>query len=331
MTEINLQSVQEAHKRIQKYIHCTPIFSSELLNKWLNHKIFFKAECMQKVGAFKARGACNTIAYLVENNLTPKHIVANSSGNHAQAVAWAASQFSIPATIYMPKTASTVKIQATKAYGAEVVLCDNRLIVDTLTEEHSQKEGVYWLHPYNHPQVIAGQGTAALEALDELKNIDAVFAPCGGGGILSGTVIASKGTNPKIKVIGTEPLKANDAANSLRKGSIQTLPKTPDSLADGALTLSVGNITFEYLKKLDAFYEVEEEKMIYWTQWLTHLLKLRVEPTSAMVMDGVIQWLNEQNSPQKVLVILTGGNIDQETTNKIWQKNVLDQPPMNWL
>ncbi|WP_291865772.1 serine/threonine dehydratase [Maribacter sp.] len=327
MKTLQLQDILDAKSRISPFINTTPIVSSSILNDWLGHDIYFKAEGLQKVGAFKARGACNTIAWLIENNKKPKHIVANSSGNHSQAVAWAAKMFQIPATIYMPEYASKIKIQATRSYGATVVLCKTRDIVDAQVAEASAKEGVYWIPPYNHEQVISGQGTAVYEAITEIGDVDAIVAPCGGGGLLSGSVIAAKGLLPNVKVIGAEPKNANDASLSLQKNEIQRLGAKPNTLADGAMTMSVGALTFEYLKRLDAFFEITEEEIVYWTQWLTHLLKLRIEPTSAMSMEAAKQWLQKQQTKKKVLIVLSGGNIDQETTLKIWEKDYLLKNP----
>lgn len=327
MKFLGIEDISKANQRIASLVHKTPIFTSSLLNQWTGHDIFFKAECMQKIGAFKARGACNTVAWLLENKIKPKHIITNSSGNHAQAVAWAASQFNIPTTIYIPAYASKVKVQATTAYGAKVVLCESRAIVDELVKLASEEEGTYWIPPFNHDQVIAGQGTAAFEAIHELGEVDAVFAPCGGGGLLSGTLIATHALAPKAKVIGAEPLNANDAAQSLRMNSIQKLQSVPDTLADGAMTIAVGDITFEYLKQLDDLFEIEETRIQYWTQWLSHLLKVRVEPTSALAMEATFKWLSGQSSKKRALVILSGGNIDQETSLKIWATNYLNEVP----
>ena len=324
---LTLKDIINAKERIKKLINDTPIFTSSKLNNWLGHYIYFKAENLQKIGAFKARGACNTISWLIENNKKPKHIVANSSGNHAQAVAWASKIFDIPATIYMPDYSSKVKIQATKTYGAQIVLCKTRQEADEQVKLDSLKNGVYWVPPFNHNQVISGQGTAAYDAINKIGDVDAVFAPCGGGGLLSGSLIASKGLLPNVQVIGAEPLLGNDAAESLRQKSIQHLDTAPKTLADGAMTLAVGDITFEYLKKLDAFYEITEEAMIYWTQWLTHLLKLRIEPTSALSMEAAYQWLKNQSQKKRILIILSGGNIDQQTTQKIWKKDYLVTEP----
>jgi threonine dehydratase len=324
---VTFTEIQQAYQRIKPYIHKTPVITSQTLNDWLGHDIYFKAECLQKVGAFKARGGCNAVAHRVERGEKPKRIVANSSGNHAQAVAWAAHTFSIPATIFMPANVSKVKAQATQAYGAEIVLCENRIIVDEQVQAAAQKQGTLWIPPYNHSDVIAGQGTATLEALEQISDINAVFAPCGGGGLLSGTLVAAKHLQPGIQVCGVEPLNANDAARSLRQNKIFAFTETPQTLADGARTPSVGNITFEHLKQLDHFFEAPEQAIIYWTQWLTHLLKLTIEPTSAMSLFGVIEWLKNQTEKQKVLVILTGGNLDLAARQQIWECDCLQQIP----
>lgn len=325
---LELKDIVAAQKRISPYINETPILASKLLNSWLGHEVFFKCENFQKIGAFKARGALNTVSWLLETGQKPAKIVANSSGNHAQAVAFAGQQFGIPVTIFMPDYSSKVKIQATKGYGAEVVLSKTRDITDSLVREAANENGVYWIPPFNHEQVICGQGTATLEALNAIENIDAVFTPCGGGGLTSGSLVATKGISPKIKMFGVEPLQANDAAQSLRTGVIQRLKGIPKTLADGAMTMAVGDITFEYLKRLDGFFEVDEEEIVYWTQWLTHLLKIRLEPTCAMTMGGVMQWLKTQETKQRVVVIITGGNVDQPTTQKIWDKDCLTTLPV---
>lgn len=327
INKLQLKDIISAKARISKLVSDTPIVHSSLLNTWLGHSLYFKVEGMQKIGAFKARGASNTISWLIENNRKPERIIANSSGNHAQAVAWASKMFNIPATIYMPDYSSQVKIQATKSYGADVVLCKTRDEVDKRVSKLSKENGVFWIPPYNHEQVICGQGTAVYDAMSKLDTIDAVFAPCGGGGLLSGSLIAARGISQKTAVIGAEPLLANDAAQSLKTGRIQRLQATPQTLADGAMTLSVGDITFEYLKQLDDFYEISETDMIYWTQWLTHLLKLRIEPTSALGMVAASHWLKKQHSKKNVLIVLSGSNVDQQTTQKIWETDYLTEKP----
>lgn len=327
MNKLNLDDIKNAKSRIDKYINHTPILFSTTLNKLLGHNIFFKAEGFQKIGAFKIRGGLNTVTWLIENNNKPKHIIANSSGNHAQAIALASSIFGIETTIYMPKNVSTVKAKATLAYGAKIDYSENRIIADKKVLEASKQKRVYWIPPYNHEQVICGQGTVAFEAISELNAVDAVFAPCGGGGLLSGTLISTRGLSPKTKVIGVEPKLANDAIQSLKAGKIISLNSPPDTIADGARTMHIGDITFKYLKNLDDFYEAEENEIIYWTQWLTHLLKIQIEPTSAMAMAGVVKWLKNQKTKKSVLVILSGGNIDKDTMRKIWENSFLEKLP----
>ena len=326
-TLFEIKEIEEARRRINPYITDTPILSSSLLNKWLGHEIYFKAEGFQKVGAFKARGACNTIAWLIENGQKPEHIIANSSGNHAQAIAWASQMHGIPSSIFMPAFSSKVKIQATASYNAEVLLCESRDDADKRVKEASEKKGTYWIPPFNHEKVIYGQGTATYEAIKSLEDIDAVFAPCGGGGLLSGTLIATRGLAPKAEVIGAEPINANDASISLKKGTIHRLTEKPNTLADGAMTMAVGDITFKYLKMLDDLMEVSESEMIYWTQWLTHLLKVRTEPTSALSMEAARKWLKKQTAKKKIVIILTGSNIDQATNLKIWENDFLTERP----
>lgn len=325
---IKFAAIEQAHQRIKPYINETPVVSSELLNQWLGHEIYFKAECLQKIGAFKARGGCNAVQSLLLSHSSVKRIVANSSGNHAQAVAWAGAQFKIPVTIYMPSFASKVKAQATRSYGAEVVLLDTRQEVDQAVEDAAKQDGVFWIPPFNDEAVIAGQGTAAFEALQQINQpLDAVFAPCGGGGLISGTLVATRAMQPQTQVIAVEPQTADDAYRSYKSKKIQRLPDAPKTLADGAMTLSIGPKTFEHIRMLNDFYTVDEQSIAYWTQWLQHLLKMHIEPTSAMAMAGVHQWLQMNSLKQRVLVILSGGNIDAHMMQKVWATDYLTKRP----
>ncbi len=327
MQDLELKDIIKAHKRISSYIHKTPVLTSSLLNQKLGHEIFFKAECLQKVGAFKARGAMNTLLWLSEKKMFPSKVVAFSSGNHAQAVSWASSKLGLTSEIFMPEWVSSIKLQATKEYGAKVTLCRHRQEAEDKAY-NAKEQGAYLLPPFDHDQVICGQGTACLEAFSQVDQpISAVFAPCGGGGLLSGTVIAAKGKSPEISVIGSEPLLANDAAQSLRQGKIFRWDKSPDTLADGAKTLSVTQRTLNYLNRLDDFHEISEQEIIYWTQWLCHFLKLHIEPTSALAMASAIKWLRTQNSQKSILVILSGGNMDPKTLQRVWSQDHLGGPP----
>lgn len=320
--------IEKANKRLNGIVKNTPIFTSSVLNNWMGQEIYFKAECLQHTGSFKFRGASNYIAKAHEQGNLPKHILANSSGNHAQAIACASDKFGIPATIFAGQTISTVKAAATRGYGAELKLFPTRLLADEAVKAAAEQEGAVWIPPFNHPDIVAGQGTAAYEALKELGNVDAVFAPCGGGGLLSGTLLASRGLCPNALVIGSEPAEANDASMSLQKGEIVALETPPQTLADGAATPAVGKITFEFLQQLDDFYEVSEQQIAYWTQWLQHLLKLHIEPTSAMSMAAVAAWAVNTTPGKKALVILSGGNISQQTTSDVWTTDYLQQPPI---
>ena len=319
--------VEAAAKRLQPFVQKTPLLESRRLNEWLGHRVLFKAECLQTTGAFKLRGATNFIAKRADENNLPAAVVANSSGNHAQAVAYAARLFGIEATIYAAKSISRIKAAATASYGAKLKLFDVRTEADAAVQK-AQSDTCVWIPPYNHPDIIAGQGTVALEALRQCEQLpDAVFAPCGGGGLLSGTLLSCRATSHSIKVIGAEPLQANDAAQSLRAGHIQALSGPPQTLADGAATPSVGTYTFPFLKQLDGFYEVSEQALTYWTQWLHHLLKIHVEPTCAMSMEAVRRWLATSSQPQTVLVLLSGGNISQSAMATLYQQDYLDRPP----
>lgn len=327
MPNVTFADVQSAKKRINPYIKNTPILESQLLNSWLGHKILFKAECFQTTGAFKLRGALNMMLKAREDGNLGTEVIASSSGNHAQAVAYAAKVLGVKATIYSAQNISKVKAAATQYYGATLDLSATRKEADEKVAAAAKKAGVLWMPPFNHKDIIAGQGTVMLEALEQTDAVDSVFTPVGGGGLVSGTLVSTRSVSPTTKVVGVEPLLANDAAESLRSGVIQSLLAQPNTLADGAATLQVGEETFPHLQALDGFYEIDEEKIAYWTQWLQHLLKVHVEPTSAMSMGAVIEWLKLQSKPQKVLVVLSGGNIDQQKMCQIWKHDHLQNVP----
>ena len=327
-TELSYSAITQAYDRIKDQVKRTPIVESSLLNKWMGQRILFKAECLQTIGAFKLRGALNFLAHLEEKQALPKKVVANSSGNHAQAVAYAASKYGIPATIFASKTISPIKAAATESYGAQLKLFATRQEADMAVAKAAEEDGTVWIPPFNHPDIVAGQGTAAIEALEDTSHVDAIFAPCGGGGLLSGTLLAARTLQPDALVIGAEPLAANDASQSLQQGEIVALDSPPITLADGAATPSVGNVTFPLLQELDDFYEVDEVQIAYWTQWLQHLLKLHIEPTCAMSMAAVAAWAANTPPGQTALVMLSGGNISQASMAAIWERDFLLQPPI---
>ena len=324
----SFESVKLAYARIKDKVKHTPIVESTLLNQWMGQRILFKAECLQTIGAFKIRGAMNFLARLQEEGRLPKHVVANSSGNHAQAVAYAAAHFGVSATIFASETISPIKAAATQSYGAELKLFPTRTQADEAVADAATAPDTIWIPPFNHEDIIAGQGTAVLEALEEIGSVDAVFAPCGGGGLLSGTLLTTRALQPDALVIGAEPAEANDASLSLQAGEIIPLDHVPNTLADGAATPSVGDITFPFIQQVDDFYEVDELQIAYWTQWLHHLLKLHIEPTCAMTMAAVASWAANTSPGQTALVILSGGNISQASMAHIWERDFLLQPPI---
>ena len=319
--------IHKTYQRIKDFVTHTPLLESSFLNKAFNARIIFKYEGFQKIGAFKFRGGINALlSYKERHGKLPEKIVAFSSGNHAQAVALAGQILGVPTRIYIPEFSSKTKIIATQSYGAEVILVKSRAEAEQATQA-DMTQGYHLLHPFNDNDVLLGQGTSCFEALIELKNkdinIDAIFATCGGGGWLSGTYLAKEYVSPSTKVFGVEPLDGDDAYRSYHAGKIIALDTPTMTIADGARTPAVGDITFEYLKKLDGFYTVSEADIIHYTQWLNHILKVRIEPTSATAMGGVVQYLQNNPKPQTILVLLSGGNIDTQTEQTIWQDDCL--------
>jgi threonine dehydratase len=322
---INPQQIQLAHARIAPYIKRTPILTSKLLNQKFGANFYFKFEGVQKTGAFKLRGALNVLLKLKELNQLPKKVCAFSSGNHSQGVAYAAKLLGVEAKIFMPEFAGKTKIQATKQYGAEVIITKTRQEAEAKVAEEAAM-GAYFIHPYDNGDLICGQGTSCFEALSDVSvKPDAIFCSVGGGGWISGSYLAAQLLCPTTKTYGAEPLIANDAAQSFKAGKIVKLADSPKTIADGVRTLAISERTFEYIKKLEDIIEVSEENIIYHTQWLFNLLKITVEPTSALAFAAAVQQIkaDEKLNGKNILVLLSGGNIDSETHQKIWAKDYL--------
>eukprot|EP00457_Paulinella_chromatophora_P009643 gb/GEZN01009714.1/.p1 GENE.gb/GEZN01009714.1/~~gb/GEZN01009714.1/.p1 ORF type:complete len:367 (-),score=45.70 gb/GEZN01009714.1/:95-1195(-) len=342
--------VLAAAARLQGRIYHTPLCESLLLNQWLRgHRVVFKCENLQRTGAFKVRGALNAVSQLLEQRqcdpagqASAPWVVAYSSGNHAAAVAWACSTVepSLRCTVFMPENVSPLKAQATAAYGAKVVLLPTRQEAEQACAEAVVRDGAILIPPFDADAVIAGQGTAILEALQDLSgkevwgragvtthrnptplirgNCDAIFVPVGGGGLVSGSYLAASGFEKPPLVFGAEPLQANDAAQSFRSGSIVKLTQQPITLADGTMTLALSERTFQYVKQLNDVIEISEMQLRYWTQWLTHLLKQTLEPTAALGMGAAHAWLKTQTEPRTVLVLLSGGNLAVAKHRQVW-------------
>lgn len=258
------------------------------------------------------RGAFNTLLRLQESGSLPERVVAYSSGNHARAVARAGAALGVPATIFMPRYASPFKVEATKAEGAGTVLCNDRNEAESRAQE-AAANGAFLLPPYDHDDVICGQGTACLEALEDAgEPVGAVFAPCGGGGLLSGTWLAAQQFDPAPRVFGAEPLAGNDAARSLRDGRIFRFEHSPDTLADGAMTLGVSERTFHFLKKLDGLDEIPEDEIRLWHERLNTHLEGPIEPTAALGLAAAAWRVASGDVQGPLLVILSGGNVSPD-------------------
>ena len=310
-----IEDILQVHQRIKPFIVHTPLVSCTRLNDLLGHEIIFKAESLQITGAFKVRGVLNTILSLKEQGNLPKKIVAYSSGNHAKAVAWVGAEIAhIPTEVYMHKSASASKQRAVKALGAELIVTDTRIAAENGAREAGILPGNYFLHPSDNDLVIAGAATLSYEALSDMRGSepDAIFAACGGGALLSGTYLGAKRVGYKNKIFGAEPSIANDASTSYKLGKIVGFEESPQTIADGLRTLKVSPRTFNYLQKLDGFIQASEEEILYWSMWLHELLPVRCEPTAAITMAAAFNWLKNQKKKQKILIILSGGNIDNE-------------------
>jgi len=319
--------VHAAAARIAGRVLRTPVVASRTLDEMLGHAVLFKCENLQRVGAFKARGALNTLLWMRESARLPRRAVAYSSGNHAQAVAWAARELGIASLIFMPENCSAVKRAATEAYGARVVLRARRAEMESEAEAAGAEPGSALVPPYDHDEIIHGQGTAALEALADHPEAEALFAPVGGGGLLSGTTLVAR--DAARLVFGGEPLLANDAARTLREGRLFRWPDAQPTIADGARTLSLSARTWSVLKQANGICEIPEDEIAYWTQWLVHLLKMQIEPTGALGMAAAARWLAQQPArPRRcALVILSGGNADGATMRRVWEQDHLARPP----
>jgi threonine dehydratase len=305
-----LHDIRAAATRIQPYIHRTPVLTSESLNQKVEAQVFLKCENLQKVGAFKFRGACNAV-FSLSDEQAQCGVCTHSSGNHAQALALAARLRGIPAYIVMPSSAPAVKKAAVAGYGGQITFCEPTLQAREATLAQVVAEtGAEIVHPYNDERVIAGQGTAALELLEEVPDLDVILTPVGGGGLLSGTAIAAKGIKPGIRVIAGEPEMADDAYRSLQAGEIIPSIK-PRTIADGLLT-SLGTITFPIIREhVEQVVTVSEQGIMDAMKFIWERLKIIIEPSSAVAV-GVLWERKIDLTGLKVGVILSGGNVDLE-------------------
>ncbi len=308
---VNLDTIRAAHDRIRPYIHRTPVLTNSWLNDACGASLFFKCENFQKIGAFKARGATNAVFALDDE--TARHGVAtHSSGNHGAAVARAAKLRGIPAHIVMPSNSAKVKIRAVESYGAQVVICEP-------TEESREikcaqvinQTGATLIHSFENEHVVAGQGTAAIELLEDIADLDLIMCPIGGGGLLSGTAIAAKSMSPQIKVIAVEPANADDAAQSFRAGR-RLVTEKKFTIADGLRT-NIGEPNFAIVQSyVDDVVTVSEEAIISAMRTIWETMKIIIEPSAAVPYAAVAGDAIDVNG-KRAGIILTGGNVDLDT------------------
>jgi threonine dehydratase len=308
--------VQAASKRLRGHAHITPIMSSQTLNQRVGAEVYLKCENFQRVGAFKFRGAYNAMSQLSDKD-AKRGVITHSSGNHAQAIALVGRILGIQTTIVMPDDAPATKRAATEAYGASIVEYNPRENTrEKISEDLERKHGYVLIPPYDHVDIVTGQGTAALELFEEIGSPDMLLVPCGGGGLLSGSAIAAKGTDSACRVIGIEPELADDATRSFKTGRLHSV-ENPPTIADGTRTPSLGkHVTFPFvLKYVDDMKTVSEAAIIKAVKFLFYRMKLVVEPSGAL---GVAALLSGVIQPQgRVGVIISGGNIDGDTMRKI--------------
>ncbi|QHJ69435.1 threonine ammonia-lyase [Planococcus halotolerans] len=305
---VNLRDIENAREEIKDIIHKTPLLESELLNAQAGRKIFLKAEHMQKTGSFKIRGAANAVKQAVQEGA--KFITAASSGNHGQAVAFIAGKLGIPAVIVVPEDANRAKVAAIEAYGGKVEYC-GFTSADRIprAKELAEENGGVYIPPYDHPNIIAGQGTVGLEILEQLPDVDVIVVPVGGGGLISGILTAVKESKPDVRIIGVEPESGNDTFLSLETGKITAVSGT-QSIADGLRTSQPGGLTFPILQKyIDGIVLVTEEEIKYAMQFFIERTKQLIEPSAATAIAAVLTG-KAGKQDEKIAVVLSGGNID---------------------
>jgi threonine dehydratase len=301
--------IAAAAERIKGHAHKTPVVTSRTVNEELGAEVFFKCENLQRMGAFKFRGAFNALSKF-DAGQRKAGVVAFSSGNHAQAIALSAKLLGIPATIIMPHDAPVAKIEATKGYGGNVVIYDRyKDDREQISRDLAEKHGMTLIPPYDHPDVIAGQGTAAKELFEEVGHLDALFVPLGGGGLLSGSALSTRALSPDCKLYGVEPEAGNDGQQSFRSGAIVYI-ETPKTIADGAQTQHLGNITFEIIRRdVDDVLTASDAQLVECMRFAAARMKLVIEPTGCLGFAAARQ-MKSQLQGKRVGVLISGGNVD---------------------
>ena len=305
---VTYDDIAGAHERIKPQARRTPVMTSRQVDELTGAKVFFKCENLQRMGAFKFRGAYNALSLLSPDEKRGG-VLAFSSGNHAQAVALAGQLLKVKTTIVMPEDAPKVKLEATRGYGGEVVTYRKGESREEVSGKLSQERGLTLIPPFDHPHVVAGQGTAAKELIEDAGALDVLLVPCGGGGLISGCAIAARHLSPQCRVIGVEPAAGDDATRSFKEKRLVKI-EVPDTIADGARTTSLGAITFPLvLKYVNDMLTVTDEELLRSMFWLWERMKIVVEPTGALAACAVLQRKLDLKK-QRVGVVLSGGNVD---------------------
>ncbi len=315
------EDVASAAKQIEGYIHHTPVFTSSTIDRETGAQFFFKCENFQRVGAFKFRGAFNALSRFTDEQKT-RGVLAFSSGNHAQAIALAAKLLGIGATIIMPEDAPLAKLEATRGYGARVVTYNRyKEDRDEISSRLAEEGGLTLIPPFNHPDIIAGQGTAAKELIEETGPLDALFVCLGGGGLLAGSALAAKALSPECNVYGVEPQAGNDGQQSLRAGKIVHID-VPKTLADGAQTQALGDMTFAIIRELvHDILAVSDDDLVNAMKFYASRMKMVVEPTGCLSLAGARQMAAGLNG-KRVGVIVSGGNVDLDSFAALISKGI---------
>lgn len=309
----------KACENIQNRLIKTPVIICSELNERLGHNFYFKMDNLQKTGAFKVRGVLNHLVTLQNKGQLPEEIVTYSTGNHAIAVGYVCHLLGIRCKIYLSRTTSKTKLQMIKEYDPKIIFTENRMQAEEIAR---RDKGGYFLHPSDSDLSIAGSGTICYEALEQLEvKPDAIFASCGGGGLISGSFLAKELLSPNSLLFGCEPENANDAFLSLQDNKIFEFKKTPQSIADGLITLKLSKRTFEYIKKIDGIILSTEEEIKNWTILLNQSLKTKIEPSSAITMACAVKWLEKTqvSKKQNILLLISGGNLDHKLLLKQYQ------------
>lgn len=305
---IDLEAIRRAHERIRPHIHRTPVLTSARLDEACGGSLFFKCENFQKVGAFKARGATNAV-FSLDDETARRGVATHSSGNHAAALARAAKLRGIPAHIVMPSNTLKVKVRAVEGYGARIVFCEpNQRAREEACAQVIAETGATLIHPFENDDVMAGQGTVAVELLEDVPDLDLILCPVGGGGVLSGTAVAAKSLRPSIKVIATEPAGADDAAQSFHEHRL-VHQETKNTIADGLRT-DLGEPNFDLIQRyVDDIVTVTEKNIVAAMRAIWETMKIVVEPSGAVSYAAILEGKVDCRS-KRTGIILTGGNVD---------------------